>query len=529
MTKQLYNVKSVKGQKKTFMKELESEIHELRVENEKLKSEVAYWKQKAANNDEVTEKGDLSVIVQKFASVEVKNQQILPENMVINSFGPNLDVLIHNYPFIAFLFNFLFTGTQRRKERANATAKEWKNWLQLYKCFIADMLLRTKKAKSVLITPMLISMVLLYTRASDSLWTLLSKLRIACLQPKLKDWIINQPEKKISEENVLLFSFDNCDFFRHVTNVRSSNKSTMINTCTQLVADLGVSYEIMACDVWNPMSKHDFVDFVCEDFDFANQIVNEAFSGVSEVAPVTWLKFAPVGGPRGKLNENISILPTKIPCNTSTYADVKIVLTDFYEKYVSSGERTFVFVNTDQACHTLVWNLKNNHKDLFSWVIPVPGEWHWTWHIMKGIFRMWGTHFFLPWSKQLKFATLDVHCKNFHYGEDFLQIVTIALCKVAHIWMARLNCSTLAQLLHKVHRQAQLYEVLYLLFYYLCPYWHTRSALRNGNYEKINNLWKYWLHLFIATNKWKYTQLTVRFLWVMSALDPNLVELYNKN
>lgn len=235
MTKRLYNVKSVKGQKKTFIKELESEIHELRVENEKLKSEVAYWKQKAANNDEVTEKGDLSVIVQKFASVEVKNQQILPENMVINSFGPNLDVLIHNYPIIAFLFNFLFTGTQRRKERANATAKEWKNWLQLYKCFIADMLLRTKKAKSVLITPMLISMVLLYTRASDSLWALLSKLRIACLQPKLKDWIINQPEKKISEENVLLFSFDNCDFFRHVTNVRSSNKSTMINTCTQLV------------------------------------------------------------------------------------------------------------------------------------------------------------------------------------------------------------------------------------------------------------------------------------------------------
>ena len=123
----------------------------------------------------------------------------------------------------------------------------------------------------------------------------------------------------------------------------------MINTCTQLVADFGMKSEMMAGDVWDPMSRHDFIDFVCQDYDFANNIANEAFSGVSEVVSVTWLKFAPVGGPRSALNQNMSILSPKIPCNTSTYADVKVVLTDFYEKYISTGDRTFVFVNTVQA------------------------------------------------------------------------------------------------------------------------------------------------------------------------------------
>ena len=102
----------------------------------------------------------------------------------------------------------------------------------------------------------------------------------------------------------------------------------MINTCTQLVADFGVKTEMMVGDVWNPMSRDDFIDFVCQDYAFANNFANEAFSSISEVASLTWLKFAPVCSPRSAFNQNMSILTPKIPCNTSTYADVKVVLTD---------------------------------------------------------------------------------------------------------------------------------------------------------------------------------------------------------
>ena len=35
--------------------------------------------------------------------------------------------------------------------------------------------------------------------------------------------------------------------------------------------------------------------------------------------------------------------------------------------------------------------------------------------------------------------------------------------------------------------------------------------------------------LFIATNKWKYIQLTIRFQYVLSSLDPEVVDIFNKH
>ena len=41
------------------------------------------------------------------------------------------------------------------------------------------------------------------------------------------------------------------------------------------------------------------------------------------------------------------------------------------------SERTFSFVSVDQACFARVWGLKKQFPGKYSWIIPVPGEWHW--------------------------------------------------------------------------------------------------------------------------------------------------------
>ena len=106
------------------------------------------------------------------------------------------------------------------------------------------MLLRAKNG-------ILISLILLYTKASKPLWTLLSKMRVVCSPSKLTRWIQEQPDKKINNRKVMFFSFDNCDFFRHVTNVRTTHKSTMIHTCTQIVADIEEEHDLNPEDLWN--------------------------------------------------------------------------------------------------------------------------------------------------------------------------------------------------------------------------------------------------------------------------------------
>lgn len=161
------------------------------------------------------------------------------------------------------------------------------------------------------------------------------------------------------------------------------------------------------------------------------------------------------------------------------------------------------------------------------WVIPVPGEWHWCWHILQGIFKIWGDYMFVPLSRTLNYLNLDVSARNFHYAEDFLQLVTLALIRlVSELTAFHANCS-ITDLLTMYEQNSQVYQLVYLLSYYLCPYWLTRSAIKSGNSELINRMWRYWLHLFIATRKTNYTQLTIRFMWCMQCLHPQIVNIYN--
>ena len=193
------------------------------------------------------------------------------------------------------------------------------------------------------------------------------------------------------------------------------------------------------------------------------------------------------------------------------------------------SERTFAFVSVDQACFALVWGLKKQFPRKFSWVIPVPGEWHWSWHILQAIYRMYGTYILLPLSRVLNYSNLDIKAQNFHFAEDFLQLVTIALIHFANELMEHHAIDTATALLTMYADNSHVFELLNLLFYYLCPYWVTRSAIKSGNHVTINKMWQYWLHVFIAAQKTKYTQLTIRFLWILQSLHPDIVKIYNKH
>ena len=249
------------------------------------------------------------------------------------------------------------------------------------------------------------------------------------------------------------------------------------------------------------MNKDNFIEFVCSDFDFANNIAKNAWEGVNNVWKSNWLKFATVEGVSNVIYKNLIILPPIIPCNTSTYVDVQKLLEDFFLQFIASTNRIFAFVSTDQACFALVWGLKLKFPNKFSWVIPVPGEWHWTWHILKAIFKIWSESHFVPWSVVLNYSSLDVNCKSFHYGEDFLQIITLALFKFVENLKKETKIESVTDLLHNFHNNSQVYELIYLLIYYLCRYWYTRSALKFGISSEINKMWRYWLHLFLAIKK----------------------------
>ena len=46
----------------------------------------------------------------------------------------------------------------------------------------------------------------------------------------------------------------------------------------------------------------------------------------------------------------------------------------------------------DWQTFTRMFDLKLKEPEVYKYLIPFPGEWHWNWHILKGIFVVWGEY-----------------------------------------------------------------------------------------------------------------------------------------
>ena len=168
----------------------------------------------------------------------------------------------------------------------------------------------------------------------------------------------------------------------------------------------------------------------------------------------------------------------------------------------------------------------------YNWMIPVPGEWHWTWHIIKGIYRMFYTTVLKPFSVILGFSSLDDEAVNFHYAEDFLEMVTIAIQKwidsCLQNYSRHNNNFTITEWLHSIRRNKPAYELAYACIHYFIPYWETRAAIKANCAQDMDVWWRYWIHLFMATGKTNYSVMSIRFLWELKALHPTVRELYDQ-
>ena len=81
----------------------------------------------------------------------------------------------------------------------------------------------------------------------------------------------------------------------------------------------------------------------------------------------------------------------------------------------------------------------------------------------------------LPFSKMLGYKSLDESVANFHYSEDFLEIVTIAI----FMWIQKAvenapGNPTITEWLHSIKKNRVAYELAYACIHYFILYWLTR-------------------------------------------------------
>jgi hypothetical protein len=176
-----------------------------------------------------------------------------------------------------------------------------------------------------------------------------------------------------------------------------------------------------------------------------------------------------------------------------------------------------------------MWMLRKKYADKYSWLVPIPGEWHWTWHILKAIFKMFGITILKPFADILGFSSLDLEANNFHYAEDLLQMVTIGIMQWIKQCMTKMQIENCTTWLHEIRSNKQAYELAYACIYYFIPYWYTRSVIKFNVTIDFDEIWRWWIHLFIAAGKHNYSVLSIRYLWIVRSMNPEIREIYDSN
>lgn len=213
---------------------------------------------------------------------------------------------------------------------------------------------------------------------------------------------------------------------------------------------------------------------------------------------------------------------------TISYKDISSIVRKLWEEVGEPYGREFCIMGGDWQTFTRMFDLKLKEPEVYKYLIPFPGEWHWNWHILKGIFVVWGEYILKPFAiSVLRFKNFDLKCKNFHYAEHLFEVFTVGVAQFMisirkkHPEMSDMDIQS------HYRENSHIYELLYMWNWYICPYWHTRSALKAGNSEVINTMWRYWLPLFITAKKHNYAIMSIRFVWMLEYLHPDIVGIMN--
>lgn len=455
------------------------------------------------------------------------NYQPHPSHFNLDYFKVYFASMFTTFPFISFLMDLFLPISYLRKIRARATTAKWLKKAALIRTFIVDIYWKTRNPKFIPLTQLYLSIILISSGISNTGWRILQCLRIIVDKKTLKSYLLSYSFNLKSKASLIFYSLDNCDFYNHVTHVRGDNRSQIYHIVNHIIYECPENAILDTCFLYESPNRNDFGAWIQSSGHDVIQFTNQNylhFTLGNTNAPLKYiLSYTNISNIR---KSQYIILTPELNISTAKTDDIIYLLDDFYAKYIQTAQRKFCFISGDQQTYSHLWKLRKAEPDYYGWLIPLPGEWHWTWHITKGIFKIFGKTFLLPFSKVLLFKNLDLEANNWHYAEDILEIITMAI----FLWLKKYvpDVRDVVGFMHRCKRHKQLYEIIYLFVYYLVPYWITRSSIKYNMPDHLE-LWRYWIHLFIAANKYHYAIISLRHLWILKSLDPEVLASYFAN
>ena len=452
-----------------------------------------------------------------------------PTSIRLSSFGDYLLKVLFWFPFIGTILAFFLSASHKKKRKAASTDPKWILWSNFYQSWLADMFIRSRSPKSVCRTTLMISSFMLLGNIPESCWRLLQRLKIVTTKETTEKWIRGYKKTLKSKSSFLIHCFDNVEIWLKKQMIRSGNKTEIIFAISRYNVEVPIEVHITAAELWNPVERNQFGAWIQSNNDESIEFAVDNWNTFIARPRDQPLKYLFSGTASSVPKSDITFLKPMFDLQTKEYGDIVKIVDQMYTESMEGTDRIFAIVAADWQGWIKLFNMHIDNPAMYHWLVPVPGEWHTLWHTLKGVYHIYYNTILFPFSKVFGFKSLDRECKNFHYGEDLLEMVTISVSSWIEQCVAVNPQLTVIQWLESIRRNQPAYELAYACIHYFVPYWVMRSTLKWNKVGEMEKFWRYWTHLFIACKKNNYSAMCIKFLWVLKSLHPQVKAVYDQH
>jgi hypothetical protein len=189
-----------------------------------------------------------------------------------------------------------------------------------------------------------------------------------------------------------------------------------------------------------------------------------------------------------------------------------------------------VLVVGDQQTYSRMLWLKLYHPSKYDWVVPLPGEFHFTVHALMAIHKLW-------WRSLIRWVVTKLGAHNTikhvwtsveeckHYDHVYrLAILTLAMYLAEVVPISMLYSPV--QLRRAVRANGAALLAIRFLYEFGFPWLALRQAIRANNADVINVMWRVTYHWFAATGKTNYRIMSVMVTYFLAAMVAPLQSIW---
>ena len=452
-------------------------------------------------------------------------------------------VLVQQYVLVTFMlrictntYNAAWVAAQKGKDVADYAYQNWKSRYGTL-CLIVSLALRLRSQLNCPEFTVSLSLLAYQSNIPRRFWDVLSHLRILMSYRWTEEFCImclqhEVPLPFVRSKYVAVCCYDNCDYYiRHSYNTIAT-KSEYFHAVNWYSRHVPLAWEP------DPMPANAFVtprkviglnmspDYLehTELLDFCANLIGSLHSDEINNYPPDPNQGEPTPHQVGTPLVNIA---------TSSYQDNCVVM--WYIHYIISlvlPALTFMFIVGDEQTFDRMIKLKTARPNVYDWLIPIPGEFHFVGHVNQAILRLWWGMLLQPCSIVLQREDInrDAGMKKFNQHDEFLFMCITAI----HMWFEHVfghDCLCNEPYLRDVCKDNAT-STLLLDFMYCdgMPYAALRRLLRKspdpGRRGVLNLFYAYYCMRLRATNKYLYSMLCVHYLWTVENLHPSLYSIW---